>query len=76
MFRSFLQRDQGLEFSLHNGAEPGQKTLTEKKDEQTRKKKEQLEQESLGNHIVQDALKIFQGQILEVRDFGAGPGGR
>ncbi len=76
MFGSFLQRDQGLEFSLHNGTESGRKTLSEKKEEQSRKKREQLEQESLGNHIVQDALKIFKGKILEVRDFGAGPDGR
>ncbi len=76
MFGSFLQRDLSLEFSLHNGTEPDQKTLTEKKEEEIRKKKEQLEQENLGNHIVQDALKIFKGKILEVRDFGAEPKGR
>lgn len=76
MFGGFLKRDLALQFSLHNGTESGQQTLTEKKTEKLRKKQEKLEEENLGNHVVQDALRIFKGKVLEVRDFGSEPSGR
>jgi len=66
-----MQGGFALTFCLQNGAETGKKTLTEKKEDLKREKKNELLQEHLGNHVVQEALRIFKGQVQDVRDFGA-----
>lgn len=71
IIKGLLQRDFALVFSLHNGTEPGKKTLTETKEDLQKEKKDRLLKEKLGNHVVQEALRIFKGKVQDVKDFGA-----
>jgi DNA polymerase-3 subunit gamma/tau len=70
MLESLLQKELKLEFSFRNGTQSAPPTLTEMKEARELKQKERLHKESLGNHVVQEALRIFKGKVLEVRDSG------
>jgi DNA polymerase-3 subunit gamma/tau len=76
ILENFMHKDLKVDFSLTNGKASPHQTLTEKKEEQRIKKQEQLHKENVQNHVVQEALKIFNGKVLEVRDFGTESHGR
>ncbi len=69
VLRRCLNRELTIRFAHHDGKETASKTLTEKKKEKRHQEKEKIRKESLENYVVQEALKVFQGKILEVRDY-------
>ncbi len=68
----FLNRPLTVSFDLHNGRDTERQTLKEKKDARVRKHHAKVEKENLDHPVVQEALKIFKGRVLEVREFGTG----
>ncbi len=67
----YLNRQQlSLTFALHNGSDTERQTLKEKKDARARREHAKVTKENLDHPVVQNALKIFKGRILEVREFG------
>lgn len=69
IFKDLLHRDLSLEFSLHEKSETSPLTLTEKKKDEQVKKREKVHRESLQHHVVQEAVKIFHGRVMEVREY-------
>lgn len=73
---NFVGGDPAVRVSFENGSEAPLKTLKEQKEEKVRRSKEKVTTENLKTHVVQEALRIFKGRILDVRDFSAGSKGR
>ncbi len=74
VLRRFLNRQLIVDFTLHNGSDTERQTLKEKKDARARQQHAKVAKENLDHPVVQDALKIFKGRILEVREFRAADG--
>ncbi len=68
ILKGFLGGELSLDLSLHTQPDSMPLTLREKQEESIRRRKDQLKEESLKNRIVQEAVKIFDGRITEVRE--------
>jgi hypothetical protein len=64
-----LHRDLSLEFSLHEKSETSPPTLTEIKKDEREKKREKIHRESMQHRVIQEAVKIFHGRVMEVREY-------
>lgn len=76
ILKNYYQRAMKPVFTFQNGSVATPKTLTEKRKEKVQKKNDKLKEENMKNHVVQDALRIFKGKVLEVREYGTEPKGR
>ncbi len=68
ILQGFLHREVPVELLLHTRPDSMPLTLQEKKQESIRRRKDQIRRESLQNHVIQEAVKIFHGKITEVRE--------
>jgi DNA polymerase-3 subunit gamma/tau len=71
MLRKMLQKDLVIEFRLNEQKQAASMSPKEKQDEQRTKHRDKVRRESVENRVVKEALKVFNGKITEVREFGA-----
>jgi RNase H-fold protein (predicted Holliday junction resolvase) len=69
IFKEMLHRDLSLEFSLHEKSETSPPTLTDIKKDEREKKREKIHRESMQHRVIQEAVKIFHGRVMEVREY-------
>ncbi|MDX1764478.1 MAG: DNA polymerase III subunit gamma/tau [bacterium] len=67
-----IKRDLKIEFRVHEQKESGGMSPQEKREAVQKNQQVKRHRESLDNRVIREALKVFNGKILEVREFDKG----
>ncbi len=72
VLQRIVKRDLKIEFRVHEPKKSGPMSPKEKREAVRDMEQVKLHRESLDNRVVREALKVFDGKILEVREFDKG----